>query len=208
MRILVTGAAGFIGSHLAEKLAAMGHDVMGLDCFTDYYPPALKKLNASEVAASGVPMLNLDLAEADLSTAVGDVQIIYHAAAQPGIAATVPLETYVRNNIIATHRLLEAALKDQRLHLIRLRGARNGHRGHSPETHLILRRHQARRRATRPRLLARKSPPRLLAPPLLRLRPKGAAGKALSQAHPQHPRRHRFPAIRRQRKPLSQLHVC
>jgi len=111
MRILVTGAAGFIGSHLAEKLAAMGHDVVGLDCFTDYYPPALKKLNASEVAASGVPMLNLDLAEADLSRAVDDVEIIYHAAAQPGIAATVPLETYVRNNIIATHRLLEAALK-------------------------------------------------------------------------------------------------
>ena len=111
MRILVTGAAGFIGSHLAEKLAAMGHDVIGLDCFTDYYALALKKLNASEVTASGVPILNLDLAEADLSSAVDDVRIIYHAAAQPGIAATVPLETYVRNNISATHRLLEAALK-------------------------------------------------------------------------------------------------
>jgi UDP-glucuronate 4-epimerase len=46
MNILVTGAAGFIGSHLAERLAGLGHDVLGLDCFTDYYAPALKRLNA------------------------------------------------------------------------------------------------------------------------------------------------------------------
>lgn len=109
MKILVTGAAGFIGSHLAEKLAVLGHEVTGLDCFTDYYAPALKELNAANVTAAGARILRLDLAQDDLSQAVADVDIIYHAAAQPGISATVPLETYIRNNLTATHRLLEAA---------------------------------------------------------------------------------------------------
>jgi UDP-glucuronate 4-epimerase len=108
MKILVTGAAGFIGSHLAERLAALGHSVLGLDCLTDYYARALKELNAAELKKRGVALLPLDLAQDDLRTAVKDVEVVYHLAAQPGLSATTPFETYARNNITATYRLLEA----------------------------------------------------------------------------------------------------
>jgi nucleoside-diphosphate-sugar epimerase len=108
MNILVTGAAGFIGSHLAEQLIDLGHSVRGLDCFTDYYARVLKELNASQIKDKGVILLPLDLAEDDLGSAVRDIEIVYHAAAQPGISATTTFETYVRNNITATYRLLEA----------------------------------------------------------------------------------------------------
>lgn len=108
MNILVTGAAGFIGSHLAERLAALDHRVHGVDCFTDNYAPVLKELNAGELESKGIPLLPLDLAEDDLSAAVRDVEVVYHAAAQPGLSATTAFEVYVRNNITATYRLLEA----------------------------------------------------------------------------------------------------
>jgi len=108
MNILVTGAAGFIGSHLAERLAALGHTVRGLDCLTDFYAPALKELNVTALRDRGIPVLPLDLAVDDLQPAVQDVQVIYHAAAQPGLAPTAKFQTYVRNNITATYRLLEA----------------------------------------------------------------------------------------------------
>jgi len=108
MNILVTGAAGFIGSHLAERLVALGHSVRGLDCFTDYYSVALKELNAAQIQEKGVELLRLDLAEDDLGPAVRDVDFVYHSAAQPGISATTPFETYLRNNVTATYRLLQA----------------------------------------------------------------------------------------------------
>lgn len=108
LNILITGAAGFIGSHLAERLVALGHRVRGIDCLTDYYARALKALNVDQMKAAGVAFLPLDLAQDDLGAAVQDVTIIYHVAAQPGISSQVPLDTYVRNNIVATHRLLEA----------------------------------------------------------------------------------------------------
>ena len=60
--ILVTGAAGFIGSHLAEKLADLGHEIVGVDCFTDFYDRALKEMNAEDAAARGVRIVELDLA--------------------------------------------------------------------------------------------------------------------------------------------------
>jgi len=114
MKIVVTGAAGFVGSHLAERLAGLGHSVTGIDSFTDYYSRELKELNAADVAAGGAEVLRLDLAAesaaAELRKAVAGAEVIYHLAAQPGISASVPFEDYVRNNVTATHRLIEAAL--------------------------------------------------------------------------------------------------
>lgn len=111
MRILVTGAAGFIGSHLAERLAELGHEVRGIDCFTDYYSRELKQLNAEDIRARGVELLEPDLATDDLAPALDGIQVVYHCAAQPGISATTPFQTYERNNIQASYRLLEAARK-------------------------------------------------------------------------------------------------
>lgn len=108
MKILVTGAAGFVGSHLAERLVALGHSVLGLDCLTDYYSRALKELNLATLHRQGVPVLPLDLARDDLRPAVGEVEFVIHCAAQPGISATTPFEDYVRNNLAATHHLLQA----------------------------------------------------------------------------------------------------
>ena len=108
MKILVTGVAGFIGSHLAERLVDLGHDVSGIDCFTDYYSPDLKKMNAEDVKRKGVRIHELDLVTDDLMSVLVDVELIYHSAAQPGISATTPFESYLRNNVIATHRLLGA----------------------------------------------------------------------------------------------------
>ena len=109
MRILVTGASGFIGSHLAERLAAEGHSVVGLDAYTDYYAREIKERNAAFVHKAGIDILPLDLAVDSLDAAVDGVDVVYHCAAQPGIAAHVSLEQYVYNNITATHRLLEAS---------------------------------------------------------------------------------------------------
>ena len=109
MNVLVTGAAGFIGSHLCERLVHLGHSVRGLDCLTDYYSTALKELNLRDLSGAGVAFLPVDLAEDDLTAALRDIDVVYHAAAQPGICATTPYETYVRNNLTATYRVLEAA---------------------------------------------------------------------------------------------------
>ena len=114
-KCIVTGAAGFIGSHLSERLIALGHDVLGIDCLTDYYSRAQKTLNMKQVSEKGVEFLNLDLAEDDISSALEDVEVIYHFAAQPGISATTPFEAYLKNNIIGTHRLLDAAKKSTSL---------------------------------------------------------------------------------------------
>jgi len=108
--ILVTGAAGFIGSHLAEALAERGHDVVGVDCYTDFYDPALKRMNAGEAEAKGVRMVELDLAEGPLEEVLDGAEFIYHCAAQPGISAGTPFGFYVRNNLVATRRLAEAAI--------------------------------------------------------------------------------------------------
>lgn len=109
MKILVTGAAGFIGSHLSEHLADLGHDVQGLDSFTDYYIKDLKISNVNQLHKKGITFSTLDLAEDDINLVVSDVDIVYHLAAQPGISAKTPFNTYYRNNIQATYRLLEAA---------------------------------------------------------------------------------------------------
>ena len=106
MRYVVTGAAGFIGSHLAEALLADGHEVVGWDSFTDYYDPSLKEENAR-----GLDVRRLDLAtdELDLSGFDG----VFHLAGQPGVRSFGDVfDVYVRENVIAGRRLFEAAARD------------------------------------------------------------------------------------------------
>jgi len=103
MRYVVTGAAGFIGSQLADTLVRAGHDVVGVDSFTDYYDVAEKEENARE----------LDIRRADLAEEALDlvgVDGVFHLAGQPGVRSfgdVFPL--YVRRNLLATHRVFEAA---------------------------------------------------------------------------------------------------
>jgi nucleoside-diphosphate-sugar epimerase len=106
MRYAVTGAAGFIGSHLAEELLASGHDVVGIDSLTDYYDPALKLENAR-----GLDLLQIDLAADPLDFSGFDV--VFHLAGQPGVRSfgeVFPL--YLRRNVLASQRLFEAAARD------------------------------------------------------------------------------------------------
>src|SRR5690606_33076330 len=117
MKILVTDAAGFIGSHLAEMLARSGHEVIGIDNFAEYYDPAQKRHNARAVSAAGCRLIEDDLVTANVSEIVEGGQVVYHAAASPGISDKVSFSTYVRNNIEATHRLLEALKSSPALQL-------------------------------------------------------------------------------------------
>ncbi len=111
MKILVTGAAGAIGSHVAERLCREGHEVIAVDSFTDFYDRKIKELNAAAVRAAGADFRNMDLATDDLSTIVDGVDVIFHLAAQPGISSATHFDKYLRNNVIATERLLSAAEK-------------------------------------------------------------------------------------------------
>jgi len=108
MKILVTGAAGFIGSHLSEKLLDLGYEVVGIDNFSPYYCVDLKKLNALDLQKRGIQVQKLDLATDDLKEVVSGVEAVFHFAAQPGISSTTPLEDYVKNNITATEKLYQA----------------------------------------------------------------------------------------------------
>lgn len=112
MKILITGVAGAIGSHVAEHFAHQGHTVVGVDVLTPYYDRAIKEINLADVAASGAEVHLADLAVDDLDHFMKGVDVVFHFAAQPGISATTPFEDYVRNNITATYRLLEAARRN------------------------------------------------------------------------------------------------
>jgi UDP-glucose 4-epimerase len=108
----VTGAAGFIGSHLSEVLLAKGAEVIAVDCFTTYYDRSAKQLNLAGIL--GHPrcrFVESDLAEANLSDLLAGVDYVFHQAAQPGVRSSwgAAFDGYVRNNVLATQRLLEAA---------------------------------------------------------------------------------------------------
>ena len=106
---LVTGAAGFIGSHLVERLLADGIEVTGVDCFTDYYDPALKRANLEGARRSGrFRLLELDLGRDDLAV-LPEASVVFHQAAQAGVRASwgSDFSAYVHHNVLATQRLLE-----------------------------------------------------------------------------------------------------
>ena len=105
MRYVVTGAAGFIGSTLARALESQGHDVAGVDAFTDYYDVAEKEANAD-----GLEVQRLDLAAADLE--LDGIDGVFHLAGQPGVRSFgEAFPSYVRGNILATQRVFEACAR-------------------------------------------------------------------------------------------------
>ncbi|MEZ4778608.1 MAG: GDP-mannose 4,6-dehydratase [Flavobacteriaceae bacterium] len=107
-KVLVTGAAGFIGSHTAERLKSMGYQVQAIDNFSAYYDIKLKELNAQSLAQKGISVQKVDLRNDDLSQVITEgIDYIFHFAAQPGISATSSFEDYFSNNFFGTQRLLD-----------------------------------------------------------------------------------------------------
>lgn len=118
MRILVTGAAGFIGSHTCERLKEMGHDIIGLDNFNPYYSLELKQLNERALLKKGINVIKGDLRTDDLCAILPrDINYIFHFAAQPGISASSTFEDYFSNNILATKQLIDYASQLKNLNL-------------------------------------------------------------------------------------------
>ena len=112
MTCVVTGSAGFIGLHVCETLLGRGQDVVGVDAFTDYYDPALKRANNARLRRHPrFQDAELDLVTDDLSDLFDGADAVIHLAGQPGVRLSwsggFPL--YVERNITASQRLLEAA---------------------------------------------------------------------------------------------------
>jgi UDP-glucose 4-epimerase len=112
MKSLVTGSAGFIGSTLTEKLLKKGHQVIGIDCFIDYYDRSLKENNISSfIDHENFILIEKNINDLDLKELLKDVDYIFHQAAQAGVRSSwgEDFEIYTFNNIMATQKLLEAA---------------------------------------------------------------------------------------------------
>ena len=110
-RVVVTGAAGFIGSHLCERLLDGGHEVVGIDSFSDYYERAGKEQNLRRATAhQNFTLHEADLVEADLARLLRGATVVFHLAGQPGVRPSWGgyFDRYVHDNIVATQRLLEA----------------------------------------------------------------------------------------------------
>jgi len=114
VKAVVTGAAGFIGSHLAEGLLADGADVVGVDCFTDYYPRPMKDANLQPLLGHGsFRLVEGRVQDLDLRPVLEGADQVYHLAAQAGVRASWGREFshYTEHNVLGTQRLLEAALE-------------------------------------------------------------------------------------------------
>jgi nucleoside-diphosphate-sugar epimerase len=110
-RVVVTGAAGFIGSHLCERLLSLGHQVVGIDSFTDYYERTRKEQNLEDSRAHpNFTFEELDLVDGDLRHVLRGARVVYHLAGQPGVRPSWggQFDRYVRDNVLATQRLLES----------------------------------------------------------------------------------------------------
>jgi nucleoside-diphosphate-sugar epimerase len=116
MKCLVTGAAGFIGSHLCERLLRDGHAVSGLDAFVPYYPRPVKEANlAAALTHPRFAFFPLDLRSDPLDEVIADADVIYHLAAMPGLARSwTDFGLYEGCNVTATQRLLEAMTRRPR----------------------------------------------------------------------------------------------
>ena len=113
MRCLVTGVGGFVGSHLAERLLADGHEVCGVDAFIDYYPRSIKESNVAELhSQKNFTFIEDDLLSMNLQILLEGVDVIFHQAAQAGVRASWgrDFQRYTDCNILATQRLLEEAM--------------------------------------------------------------------------------------------------
>jgi nucleoside-diphosphate-sugar epimerase len=117
MKCVVTGAAGFIGSHLCERLLQGGHAVRGLDAFIPYYPRAVKEGNLAACRAHrGFELKVADLRTDPLADLLADAEVVFHLAAMPGLPRSwTDFDLYEGCNVTATQRLLEATRESTRL---------------------------------------------------------------------------------------------
>ena len=111
MRVVVTGVAGFIGSHLAEALAKRGDELVGIDSFSPYYGVERKRANLGALAGDDVFTLVVgDINELDLESLLEGIDVVYHLAGQPGVGASwgQAFDVYLAQNVLTTQKLLEA----------------------------------------------------------------------------------------------------
>jgi UDP-glucuronate 4-epimerase len=116
-RYLVTGAAGFVGAHTVRALLEEGHVVVGVDSFTDYYDPELKRRNVERLAGDRFELVEADLTQMDLVGLLDGVEAVIHLAGQPGVRRSwgEEFDLYLGANVRATQLLLEAARSSRTL---------------------------------------------------------------------------------------------